>query len=117
MPWTPIASINGNNTIPTFNTTFTGDDRTNTVSLGDLSSGDTFDVICTFPTDIVENSFIFNPSGLTAMDVVCIFPNPDNNQMTFRFRSTRDTINFGRFTITFGLDESSPNYSVTLVHV
>ena len=114
MPWTLVTSL-GN--VPSFATTFTSDDRTNTVSLGNLSSGDTFDIVCTFPTDIVENTFVFNPSGLRAMDVVCIFPDPDNNQMTFRFRSTRDTVNFGQFSITFGLDEATPNYNVTMVHV
>ena len=115
MPWTLVTSLSDNAT--EFTTTFTGTDRTNTVSLGDRSTGDLVDIVCNFPTGTVNEWFQFNPRGIDNFKLVHVAIDDDANTATVRFRVTRNTIAFGSFNLTFNpSDENAPNYTVTMVH-
>ena len=104
-------------TVPNFTTTFTDTDHDNTVNLGDRSTGDLVDIVCNFPDGVVNNRFIYNPDGLNDAETVCIFPDPDNNQMRIRIRTTGDDLDFGYFNIAFSFNENVPNYRVRLFYI
>ena len=115
MPWTLVTSLSEN--VSQFTTTFTDSDRDNTVSLGDRSIGDIVDITCNFPTGVVTDYFGFNGGSLGDIDVVHIAPDIANNNITVRLRMTENSLNFGRFNIAFDFDESTPNYTVRMIHV
>ena len=113
MPWTPVNSI----APQSFTADFTGGGRSTTVFLGDLSTGDLFDIVCSFPADIVVPWYSFNPTTAENLEFIHVANDPANNRVTIRARTTTSSVNFGSVNLTFDpREEDAPNYSIRIAH-
>ena len=107
-------TINGVS-MTTHSETFAANETSKTVSLGDKSVGDIFDVVLTFPDNIVDGWYAFNPRSLDDYKVIYVSIDEDNNQATVRLEALSNNLEFGTFNLTFNPSgQSVTNYNIRL---